>query len=424
MSNFVFVIDTNERPLDPVHPAQARLLLTQREAAVFRRFPFTIILKTASTETTHSIQLKIDPGSQTTGIALVSNDAVIWGAELNHRGQAIKDSLHTRKAIRRHRRNRKTRYRQPRFLNRTREKGWLAPSLEHRVKTTMTWVNRLRKFAPITGISQELVRFDTQALVNPEISGTEYQRGELAGFEVKEYLLAKWGRKCAYCGAENTPLEIEHILAKSKVGSDKVSNLTLACHDCNQKKGNQPVEQFLSQKPDILKRILAGTKAPLKDATAVNSTRWELYQRLQETGLPVYVGTGGRTKFNRVKLGIQKRHYLDAACVGVVEKLTVKTTKPLLIAAKGWGTRQMATTNKYGFPIRYRTRQKAFFGFQTGDIVRAILPTGKFAGTHIGRLTVRATGVFEMVTIKGKVSPVRAKYCQIVHRVDGYSYAA
>ncbi|MCL1472103.1 RNA-guided endonuclease IscB [Argonema antarcticum] len=423
MSNFVFALDTNKRPLDPVHPAQARTLLTQGKAAVFRRFPFTIILKTASTETTQPIQLKIDPGSQTTGIALVSDGALIWGAQLTHRGQAIKDSLLARKAIRRNRRNRKTRYRRARFLNRTRKNGWLAPSLEHRVKTTLTWVNRLIKFAPITGIFQELVRFDTQALVNPEISGTEYQRGELAGFEVKEYLLAKWGRKCAYCGGENTPLQIEHILAKSKGGTDRVSNLALACHTCNQKKGNEPIEKFLSKKPDILKRILAGAKAPLKDAAAVNSTRWELYRRLQETGLPVEVGTGGRTKFNRVKLGIQKSHYLDAACVGAIEKLILKITKPLLITAKGWGNRQMATTNKYGFPITHRTRQKAFFGFQTGDIVRAILPTGKKAGTHIGRLTVRASGVFEMVTIKGKVSPVRAKYCQMVHRVDGYSYA-
>ncbi|MEG4523660.1 RNA-guided endonuclease IscB, partial [Microcoleus sp. C2D2] len=158
MSNFVFVIDTNKRPLNPVHPGLARLLLTQRKAAVFRHFPFTIILKTASAEITGPIQLKIDPGSKTTGIALLSNDAVIWGAELTHRGQAIKDSLASRRAIRRNRRPRKTRYRQPRFLNRTRKKGWLAPTLDHRVKTTLTWVNRLIKWAPITGISQELVR--------------------------------------------------------------------------------------------------------------------------------------------------------------------------------------------------------------------------------------------------------------------------
>jgi len=77
-----------------------------------------------------------------------------------------------------------------------------------------------------------------------------------------------------------------------------------------------------------------------------------------------------------------------------------------------------------GFPSDIVLDRKLFLAFSPGDIIRAILPTGKFAGTHVGRLTVRATGVFEMVTQLGKVSPVRAKYCLGVHRVDGYSYTA
>src|SRR4028118_1248297 len=120
---------------------------------------------------------------------------------------------------------------------------------------------------------------------------------------------------------------IEMLLPWSKGGTNRVSNLTLACHDCNQKKGNDPIEKFLSKKPEVLRRILAASKSPLKDAAAVNSTRWALYQRLQETGLPVSLGTGGRTKFNRVKLGIQKRHYLDAACVGGGGKVSIKNNK-------------------------------------------------------------------------------------------------
>ncbi|WP_414581737.1 2Fe-2S iron-sulfur cluster-binding protein [Scytonema sp. PCC 10023] len=131
-----------------------------------------------------------------------------------------------------------------------------------------------------------------------------------------------------------------------------------------------------------------------KDAASVNSTRWALFSKLKETALSVETGTGGRTKYNRTRLGLPKTHWLDAACVGVIETLQVVTTQPLLIAAKGWGNRQMCTTNKYGFPIKHRTRCKTFFGFQTRDMVRAILPAGKFAGTHIGRLTVRESGVF------------------------------
>ncbi|MHC5822883.1 MAG: RNA-guided endonuclease IscB, partial [Nostoc sp.] len=350
MSNFVFVIDTNFQPLDPVPPGQARRLLNLGQAAVYRRYPFTIILKYAvSNQDLKPYQLKIDPGSRTTGLAIVADEKVIWGAELSHRGQQIKNDLEARRAIRRNRRNRKTRYRKPRFLNRTRKPRWLPPSLESRVKNVETWVQRITRYVPITGISQELVRFDTQAIQNPEISGKEYQQGELAAYEVREYLLEKWGRKCAYCGAENLPLEVEHIHPKSKGGSDRVSNLALACRACNQAKGSRDIKEFLAKKPDILSRILKQAKQPLKDIASVNSTRWALFNSLKSTGLPVETGTGGRTKFNRTKLNLPKTHWLDASCVGIVETLQVLTSQPLLITAKGWGNRQMCVTNKYGF---------------------------------------------------------------------------
>lgn len=421
MSNFVFVLDTNKQPLDPVPPGMARRLLKQEKAAVYKKYPFTIILKyTVPDAKNKPLQLKLDPGSKKTGVALVSCDKLIWGAELQHRGQQIADALLSRSQVRRNRRNRKTRYRQPRFLNRTRKEGWLPPSLQHRVETTLTWVNRLRRLAPITGISQELAKFDTQLIQNPEISGTQYQQGELAGYECREYILQKFNRTCIYCGATNVRLEIEHLTPKSLGGSNRISNLGIACHECNQKKGNQTVREFA---PNIAVKIHGDAKKPLKDAAAINSTRTCLLARLKETGLPVETGTGGRTKYNRIRVDLPKSHVLDAACVGIIDKLQVLSRQVLLIVAKGWGNRQMSTTNKYGFPIRHRTRCKTFFGFQTGDMVRAVLPTGKFAGIHVGRLIVRATGVFEMVTNIGKVSPVRHKYCTALHRNDGYNYA-
>ena len=185
MSNFIFVLDANKKPLTPCKPSTARKLLNAGKAAVFKRFPFTIILKKVVTATVESLTLKLDPGSKTTGIALLQGEKVIFGAELTHRGQAIKASLDSRRSLRQRRRNRHTRYRQARFLNRTRKKGWLAPSLQHRVETTLTWVNKLRRLAPISLIVQELVRFDLQQLENPEISGIEYQQGELQGYEVR-----------------------------------------------------------------------------------------------------------------------------------------------------------------------------------------------------------------------------------------------
>ncbi len=423
----VFVLDKNLTPLDPCHRARARELLNKGRAKVFKRYPFTIVLqdRTVEESTVHPHRIKIDPGSKTTGIAVVQEETgrVTNALEISHRGQQIKDSLESRKALRRGRRNRKTRYRKPRFLNRTRKPGWLPPSLESRIANIETWVRRIRRLCPVAAISQELVRFDLQQMQNPEISGIEYQRGELFGFEVKEYLLAKWDRKCAYCGVENVPFEIEHILARSKGGSNRVSNLCLSCHSCNQAKGNKSVEEFLKKKPKVLKQVLAQAKVPLKDATAVNATRGELYRRLQSTGLPVEVGSGGRTKFNRKVRGLQKTHWADAVCVGAStpERLLIQGINPLLIAAKGHGTRQRCRPDKYGFPKAHAPKAKFFQGFQTGDIVKADIPSGKFAGQYVGRIAIRFRPSF-VLQLPSQKFDVHPKYLKTIHRADGYEY--
>jgi 5-methylcytosine-specific restriction endonuclease McrA len=423
MSNFVFVIDTNKKPCDPVHPGVARHLLKNGEAAVFRRYPFTIILKKEVNAEPEPLTLKIDPGSKTTGFAILQGDKVVFGAELTHRGQAIKASLESRRALRRGRRNRHTRYRPARFLNRTRPKGWLAPSLQHRVETTLTWVNKFIRLTPIGSIVQELVKFDLQQMENPEISGIKYQQGELAGYEVREYLLNKWDRKCTYCKAENVPLQVEHIVPKAKGGTNRISNLCLACESCNLKKGTQDIAQFLSKKPDLLKQIQAQAKRPLKDAAAVNSTRWALFSRLKETGLPVSTWSGGQTKFNRMRLGIPKAHWLDAACVGEVKSLKVLTTQPLKIKATGHGSRQQCRTDRFGFPSRYVPKNPFVRGFQTGDIVKAIVTKGKKIGTYLGRVAVRSRGSFNISDKAGLIDSVSYEYCTLIHKKDGYGYA-
>ncbi|HEY9872683.1 MAG TPA: RNA-guided endonuclease IscB [Candidatus Obscuribacterales bacterium] len=424
----VFILDTNKQPLNPIHPGRARMLLSQGKAAVFRHYPFTLILKEeVLNPKVEALRIKIDPGAKTTGLALVNDTTgeVVWVAQLQHRGFQIRDALLSRRQLRRSRRNRKTRYRKPRFLNRTRPQGWLPPSLNSRVANIMTWVRRLSSLCQISAISQELVRFDTQQMQDAEISGIGYQQGTLAGYEVREFLLEKWNRTCAYCGAKDTQLEIEHIQPRSIGGSNRVSNLCLACVPCNQKKGNQDVKDFLKGKPDLLKRILSQAKKPLADTAAVNATRWNLYENLKKTGLPVEVGTGGRTKYNRTIRGLEKTHYWDAACVGASapEQLITVGVKPLLISAKGHGTRQQCRTDKFGFPIRYCSRTKFHFCFQTGDIVKAVVTSGKKIGTYVGRVATRATGSFNISAPDGLVQGISHKYCKHIHKKDGYSYA-
>ena len=276
--------------------------------------------------------------------------------------------------------------------------------------------------APITALSQEWVRFDTQALHNPEISGVEYQQGELAGYEVREYLLEKWHRTCAYCGATNVPLEIEHIHPKSRGGSNRVSNLTLACRPCNERKGNQPIEAFLKGRPARLNRIQAQAKAPLQDAAAVNATRWALFNVLKATGLPVETGSGGRTKYNRTRLDIPKTHALDAACVGGVDQVHDWNRPVLAIKATGRGSYCRTRTFKNGFPRGFLMRQKRVHGFQTGDWVRAEVPTGKKAGVHLGRVAIRRTGSFNVQTPGGTVAGLSYRHCRVLQRADGYGY--
>lgn len=376
MSN-VFVVDTYEKPLDPVHPGRARILLSSGKASVFRRFPFTIILKIEVKEpAVQPLRIKLDPGSKTTGIAIVNDSSgeVVFAAELSHRGHKIKESLDSRRAVRRGRRARKTRYRKPRFNNRhNKKRGWLPPSLESRIANVLTWVDRLSWYVPISALSMELVRFDMQLMENAEIRDVEYQQGTLQGYEVREYLLEKWNRHCAYCSKKDAPLEIEHIMPRAKGGSDRISNLTLACEPCNKAKGTQDITVFLKKKPGVLKRLQAQQKAPLKDAAAVNSTRWALFERLKATGLPVECGSGGLTKYNRTTRGLPKAHWLDAANVGKSTPITlqVKGVVPLLITATGHGNRQMCNVGKIGFPCSKPKGAKYVQGFQTGDIARA-----------------------------------------------------
>ncbi|MDJ0798398.1 MAG: RNA-guided endonuclease IscB [Calothrix sp. MO_167.B12] len=423
----VFVIDSEKRPATPIHPAQARQLLRNKKAAVYRRYPFTLILKeTRPDSLVQPIRLKIDPGAKHTGIALVNDGTgdVVFAAQLKHRGFAIRDALSSRRQLRRSRRNRQTRYRKPRFLNRTRPEGWLAPSLKSRIENIKTWVNKLRKFAPINAISQELVRFDMQLMRNPDIQGKEYQQGTLAGYETREYLLEKWNRQCAYCGVKDVPLQIEHIHPRGKGGSNSITNLTLSCQKCNTKKGTKDIKDFLKKDPSRLERILKQAKRSLADAAAVNTTRFALLEVLKATGLLVETGSGGLTKFNRCQQNLEKSQWLDAACVGKSTPiLNIKGVKPLLITASGHGTRQSCRTDKFGFPNRHCSRNKFHFGFQTGDIVKAVVIKGKKVGEYVGRIATRASGSFNISTPNGLVQGISYKYCTFIHKKDGYSYA-
>jgi 5-methylcytosine-specific restriction endonuclease McrA len=352
----------------------------------------------------------------------------VWGANLSHRGAAIRANLDRRRCLRRGRRGRKTRYRQARFDNRTRRATsggkWLAPSIKSRVDNVVVWYGRLNRLALIGEAHIETIRFDMQKMANPEIAGVEYQQGTLAGYELREYLLEKFGRACAYCGKQGVPLQIEHIQPKALGGSDRASNLAIACRPCNEKKAAQPIETFLATKPDLLKKIKVQSKAPLRDAAAVNSARYALGNEIKAFGLRTSFWSGGRTKFNRTAQGYEKDHWIDAACVGETGAAVYIPPgfKPLPVKATGRGSHQTVRTDPYGFPRNGAGRCKRVFGFQTGDRVRLAQPSGKYAGTHTGRLAgIRADGRFDLKSKDQKITSGYKNF-SLIQRGDGYEY--
>ena len=446
----VAVLDTKKRVLEPCHPAEARRLLREGQAAVFKRYPFTIILKReVENPKTEDYTLSIDPGSKCTGIAITdSNHNIVAAFELHHRGQSIKKCLADRAGHRRSRRTRKLRHREARFDNRSRKapvltengwkyqscgqssEGWIAPSLMSRVFNIHTWVRRLSKIYPITQLAVEHVKFDTQLMDNPEISGVEYQRGTLYEAELWEYLLEKYGRKCFYCGVKNVPLEKEHILPKAKGGTNRADNLTIACRPCNIEKGNRHPNEIEGDFGKRVQKALKDAKKPLKDAQAVNTIRWKIVETLKATGMPVIYGTGGKTKWHRKKAGLPKTHYYDAACV-----VSIPNPKPpqsvLAIHATGYGHR--ADLGRYqtiqtspGFKRPYKRTEHAD-GYQKLDIVEMQKKDGKVIGC-INSFDKTAEGKPQKLRIKtdwtngdGRVSGNTTQLRKIQNR-DGYAY--
>ena len=217
-------------------------------------------------------------------------------------------------------------------------------------------------------IEIERVRFDTQLLQNPSMAGLDYQRGTLAGWEVRAYLLEKWNRRCAYCGASDQALEVEHLVPKSRGGSDRISNLALACHACNQAKGNLTAAEFGHA------AVQAQAKQPLADAAAMNATRSALVERLRVLGLPVTGWSGGRTRWNRDRFGLPKTHALDALCVGDAGGSGARMRANA--ADRGSGARPVSA-DQCGWcrvPTGLSDAAEAGQGFQTGDLVQAKVP--------------------------------------------------
>jgi len=354
----VYVLNHKGKPLMPCSPRKARLLLKQGKVKVIKRIPFTIQWIVPTRSYTQPITLGVDDGYLKIGFSAITNTKELISGEVQLRNDVSK-KLAERRMYRRTRRS-KLWYRKPRFNNRmsSKKKGWLAPSIQHKLNTHIKVIDKVKEILPITKIIVEVASFDTQKMQNPEIRGIEYQQGELKGYEIKEYLLKKWNRKCAYCGKTNVPLEVDHIVPKSRGGTDRVSNLTIACNKCNQRKDNKTAEEF-----GFLK-IQEKANKSLKEVAFMNNVRWKLANQLKEQGNKVSHTYGYITKYNRAKLALEKSHINDAFVIA--NGTNQKRCKPF-IATQTRRNNRSIQTNRNGFK---RSIRKQRYKFQPNDMVR------------------------------------------------------
>ena len=271
------VFSSDGQPIMSCHPARARKLLAKGRAVphhVKGIFGIRLLDDPRADCQVQDVGLNTDPGSDTTGFAVTTDDdgqrTVLAAVELKHRARAIRATMTRRRQFRSNRHG-QLRYRAPRFNNRHRKPGTLPPSVDSLRSDTMRVVNTLCRIYPISSISVERNKFDPQLMANPDISGIEYQHGTLFSWQVRAYVLERDGARCAYCRRGNVRLELDHVRPRA-TGSDRVDNLVASCRDCNVNKTNQPVEQFLNEQPELLKRILERLqRSSLAGAAHVNA---------------------------------------------------------------------------------------------------------------------------------------------------------
>ena len=298
----VYVLNMRGEPLMPTTPRKTRILLKKNKAKVIKRTPFTIQLKYATGEARQEITLGVDAGSKTIGLSADTEDEELYVSEVTLRTDIV-DLLSGKRGYRRTRRNR-LRYRKPRFANRKKDEGWLAPSVRHKVDSHLKIIAEMYKILPVSKIIVEVASFDIQKIKNPAIQGEGYQQGDQLGFwNVREYVLSRDGHKChGKGGCKNKILNVHHIESR-KTGGDAPDNLITLCEECHKAYHRGKLKLTFKR------------RQPLKDAAFMGIMRWAFYNKLKELYQNVRLTYGYITKNKRITEGLEKTHATDAFCI-------------------------------------------------------------------------------------------------------------
>ena len=387
----VFVLNMRGQPLMPCSPPKARKLLRAGKAVPVRRTPFVIQLTVPTGETKQPITLGVDAGYKHVGLSATTAKEELLASEVELR-QDVTGLLSDRLALRRSRRNHKTRYRAPRFDNRVRSKhkGWLAPSVENRIQAHISRIEAVCRVLPITKIVIETASFDIQKIKNPEVEGTDYQQGEQLGFwNVREYVLFRDGHVCQACKGRSKDLILNvHHIESRKTGGDALGNLITLCEACHKAYHAGKLKQFSPRRG-----------ASFRAETFMGIMRWTVLNRLRERHpeLPVTNTYGYLTKHKRIVAGLPKTHCADAFCIAGVldakrrgEYLFQKQTRrhnrqihKLTILKGGVRKRHQAPYLVHGFRLFDKVLCKGEVGFIFGRRSSGAFDVRRLDGTKI-----------------------------------------
>jgi hypothetical protein len=407
MSEQVYVLHQDGTPLMPTTPAKARHLLEAGKAVVVSYIPFTIRLAVPSGKHVQPITVGVDQGAKVVGVGAVGNGQTLYQGEVRLRDNVSK-RMDRRRMYRRNRRGRKCRHRAPRFDNRaaSRRKGRLPPTIRSKSDTTVKVVRRIATFLPVSLIRVEEANFDTQAMQagKGKLPGWAYQRGEQFGWEnVKMYVRARDRYTCQYCGVVMpSDLEVDHIVPRSRGGSNRPSNLVVACHDCNATKGNQTALEF--GYPEVARRA----RRPLWAAAHTQAGKTATREALSEIA-PVETTYGYITKLDRESMGLPKTHYYDAVVIasGGQPVEALDSYEAMRAVARG-AYRQRKGDRSH----LVASLPREVFGFRQWD--KVALPDG-----HVGFVKGRrSSGYFAISDLEGNlIAPsINCKKLRLVER--------
>ncbi|CAI3252577.1 HNH endonuclease [Enterococcus cecorum] len=306
----------------PCSNRKARLLLKEGKAKIYQYNPFTIQLCYATGEYMQECHIGIDTGSEHIGIAVTSEEKVLFKGEVELR-QDVKSNLDTRRSYRRDRRNRKTRYRKARFLNRKKKESWLPPSIENRVNHTFKWINKLIALLPNPKLHIEVGKFDVAKMINPDIQGVDYQHGQTYGFyDMRYFVFARDNYTCQCCGkSKGKILQTHHIIYRSNGGSNRADNLITVCTDCHTYENHQK-GGILYQWQEKHKK----TKQ-YKEPSFMNVLRKRIFKKYPNA----VITYGSETTPKRKELGLEKMHYNDAIIISGISTIKENPNEWLLI---------------------------------------------------------------------------------------------